>query len=1036
MRIIHLSDLHYNHLDTSQPKVIRALCEDLKSVALWQEVNLIVFSGDIARRGMTDKITVKQIHENVILPILACFPIVPKIMFCPGNHDVDLKARDEMYAPIFDNISSPQAANKLVEKDPAKLEDLLAHLDGYKSLVHYSSPTAYVTNPFFYTTKLEVNGIAVGIVSLNSAWMSKGGGNADYGNLFIGERQIDLALKEVGDCAIKIAVMHHSLNWLNPQEGNIAQRMLATNFQAVFCGHNHETNAASMFWNLGSVFISNTGCLYETREYFNGYSIVDLDLIQEKWIVSAREYFYQRETFDISPRFSESGVSEFPMRSRPGDNLIVISSNVISEVQERASAKLLSFTASDIAPRQIGAMFVEPLMADVSEKQFVAAEGKALSYTTLSQLALLQESLVIVGKKETGKTLLLHHVAANRFIEFHSKARIGLVVDLSLLARNTEAAILAQLGESTGGEMRRRDIIKLLTDGHILVCVDNFHVHSPVQTAFLKGFCQKYPNSRYIIVAPEEFYENINGSSNVPDIGIPVQQVYIHSFRRKQIREMVGKWFGDSTEIRETRLNSVNQLLSRLNVPATPFLISVLLWVLEQRPNASPENQAAAVEVLIDGLLEKFQESKSRLSFDSNIQRHFLSDLAVNLDSEGVEWISRISFDAFVVNYFMRKGLTVSTHGFADELLRKGLLYGTTDRIAFKFDCFRAYFLALRFVENPSLWRKALSKEQVHRYSGEIDYFTGLHRDRKDVLETAIALCTELFPASGFTPPADALNTLSEGAILISNAKLNNLEQKLLEKPYDSNEREERLTDLEQPSHASVDHDESRKRQLVGGDSNQLVFMAALRALSIVVRNSELVDDVKLKQQGVELALTSWANIALSTTSLLEKADLSDFKLPANFKSSKSEAGLRQALLLMFPQAMLHLMIEVFATPKIESFLMNVGAKFPPLTQCFAALMAFDGGSKFGVAMVKEILKEHGNKKFIVQVVFFKLLGSYYFQSLDGAQVTGIRECLADAFMIFRGGNGREQSATRNLFLQNLDKAGLVQEIKSNEQDK
>jgi predicted phosphodiesterase len=1032
MRIIHLSDLHYKSTDGEQDKLILALCEDLRKIRAEKTIDVIVFSGDIASKGNISSNIADEIFKKVISPIQLAVGIEVPFICCPGNHDVNLKARDEIYEPIFNNVSDPEGANKIVGRDNTRLNGVLNHLDGYLELVRKIDVDAYPKNKFFYTKKIIINGISFGFASINSTWLTKGGGNADYGKLFIGEIQLDLALKEIHDCEVKIAIMHHTLNWLHPQEASIASRLLATNFQAVLCGHNHENNASSIIGNLGALFVSNTGCLYEKREYFNGYSILDLSLEHQEWVVTAREYFYQRAIFDQSLRFSEAGTSRFGMKNVPGNNLIVIPSSVITEVQERASSKLLSFSASEVAPKHVGAMFVEPLLADISEKQFVASKDASdPKFIPLDVLAIIPENLLIVGKRETGKTILLHQIAANRYIEFHHLARLGLVMDLATLSKLTEATILQQLVENAGGEIPRRHMIDLLMDGRLLICVDNLQLHSEKQVDTLKSFCLKYSKTRFIIVASEEFYDAIAVGDLTPDLGPPVRRVFLHSFRRKQIKDLVLRWFGEDGGKNTLRFEMVNQLLNRLNVPNTPFLVSVLLWVLEQRPNASPVNQAAAIEVLIDGLLEKFQENKSRSSFDSTIQKHFLSDFSVQLDLSNAEWMSAIEFDQFVVSYFQRKGLKVSTAGFAEELLKKGLLYSTVDRVAFKFDCFRAYFLAQRFLENPSLWMKALSPAEVHRYSTEIDLFTGLHRDRKDVLEAALSLCGELFTKSKFDVSLTCLDEVEKNVAILNPVGLDNLEETVLGEAYDDEKREIRLADMETPSGASVDHEEARKRSEVVETDDEISFIGALRALSIVVRNSELVDDLSLKQRGVSASIEYWSKVLLSTVSTVSLMDLKNVPgIEALGKDLTPEAT-KQMMIMIIPQAILAMMAECLTSPKLQVFLGNVvSSSENPVVVCLAGLTALEGGDRDAVALVKNLLQKYSKNKLIIQIVFFKLMSMYFLQYLEGNHALGVRECLTEAFLTMRGVAKREKGVYRDQFIVGLDKQMQRQALK------
>lgn len=1023
MRILHLSDVHLPEMEIPVPqsKVIAALCNDIKKISKEKTVDLIAFSGDIASKGGTSNGFVETALTKLFNPLLQCFEKSPPIIICPGNHDVNLGARDEIYNPIFNAVASPEAANNAFAKISDKPTPLLDHLSGYLELAKSIDPSAYSSNPFFYTKKIGISGVSIGVASLNSAWLTKGGGNGDYGQLFIGEQQIDAALAEIKECTIKIAVMHHTFKWLNPSEGSVVQRLLASNFHAVLCGHNHENNATGIFGNFGSIFISNTGCLYETREYFNGYSIVDLDLDQKKWVVNAREYYFQRDQFSVSTRFSENGIHEYLFKSEPGSNIVVIPSTVISEIQERASSKLLSFAASEVAPKQVGAMFVEPPIAALDEKQFL--DGKSASeqnYLSLPELSCMEESLLIVGKRESGKTLLLHEIAANRFMEFSSDARIGVVVDLSTISKQTEASILQQMVEATGSEIRRKDMIDLLTDGRVLVCFDNF-TNNPKQIGLIREFCKKSPKVRYILGAAEEFHTSLTMSDPLPDIGVPLRRLFIHSFRRKHVKEMVKKWFGDEPSETNIKFELVNQLLNQLNVPTTPFLVSVLLWVIEQRPNASPVNQAAAIEVLIEGLIEKLQESKSRVTFDSNIQMHFLSDLAVHLDSTDVEWIPAIDFDAFVVNYFQKKGLQVSTNGFADELFRKGLLYSTLDTVAFKFDCFRAYFLAERFSETNGLWQKALNQDYIHRYTTEIDLFTGLHRDKREVLETSLALCQDLFEAANLNIDLNEIDKIASVSQIISPNGIDKLEVDLLENDYDERHREAHLDKMERPSDASVDHSIARRRNQLERSSDELIFLAALRTLSVVVRNSELVDDVELKQRALTAALDYWAKLIISALDLTTRVDFSEVGLPEVFTQTQPEKR-RQLMILLLPQAIISMMSECLATPKLQSFLAKASTARESIIPTLASLMSLESGEKDSPAMVKNVLQRFGSNKIIAQIVFFKLLHVYWINNLSRAQANGIRECLAEAFTIFRDAPAKQRAAEKSQFLANLDR--------------
>lgn len=359
-RIIHISDLHFEE-SLHQPRVISALCSDIERSSRETSIGTIVFSGDVAAKGNTKKENVEKIVAQFISRIRnAAGPEVP-VLICPGNHDIDLKNRLEVFTPIFLGVTSPTKANAIVKEAtlPAA-KPLWAHLDGFRELASTVDKEAFNTHPLFYTKKITSNGVSIGFACLNSAWMTKGGGNADYGQLYVGEYILDLARKELEGVDIRIAVMHHPLDWLAPEEKAVIQRYLTLNFHGYLCGHKHDNNADTLKSNIGSLFTSNTGCIYHSNEYYNGYSLIDVDLGNSKWILNAREYYFQREVFDVATRFSPDGRWESPFGATWNSIQISIPGEVTRAVHERANSLLLSYSASDIAPKSIGALFVEP----------------------------------------------------------------------------------------------------------------------------------------------------------------------------------------------------------------------------------------------------------------------------------------------------------------------------------------------------------------------------------------------------------------------------------------------------------------------------------------------------------------------------------------------------------------------------------------------------------------------------------------------------------------------------------------------------
>lgn len=1014
-RFVHISDLHFGD-ELGQRAVVAALVSDLQMKSRTDKIDAIVFSGDIAAKGSTGKGAIEAILANFISQVRGALESETPFLICPGNHDVDLRARLSVFDPIFQTIDTPSKASKLAsEAGSSAAAPLWGHLAGFRNLATAIDSSAFVSNPLFYTKRLSVENLTVGFACLNSAWMTTGGGLRDYGKLYVGEAALEAAHAEIQDVDLKIAVLHHPLEWLAPDEKAVIQRQLTLNFDALLCGHKHDNNADTLQSNVGSLFTSNTGCIYQGREYFNGYSIIEYHPAQE-WKVLAREYYFQRDTFDVATRFAQAGECCYPLLHRTEGQRIAVATDVFRAINERANALLLSSTASDVAPKSLGALFVEPPLSEMSEKELLtkSRDGGVPTgaYVSLSALAKQDTALLFVGQRETGKSMLLHHIAVNHYQAFCGQARLGVVVDLQVARKLTQAGLLEQAVEFCGGEIPRRDLTKLLEQGSLLVCIDNVNLHDQKCVDLVRNFTRAFPKTRFILATAEETLEGLSGKG-LPDLGVPIVKVFVHSFRTRHTKELVRRWFGTDLAVDEHCLK-VDKLLSRLRVPRTPFLVSVLSWVLEQKPTSSVINRASAIEALVEGLLEKFKESKARKDVDSTIQQHFLTEFAVELNRSDSEWKAKLAFEEFVLAYFKRKGLSVSTEGFAAELVRKGLLYDAGDRVGFKFDCFRAFFLAKRFADASDLWQVALDPQNVRRYVVELDLFTGLHRDRVDVLRLARDKCAEAFKALNVTPDIGEIDRLDasfkdskslfglieEGKLLAGNAA-----------------DEEELPDV-----ISVDHNEARKRPHLPELGEVGRFVESLRAFSMILRNSELVDDIELKRESFDAVLRHWSNTAIAV--ILATIGQSQH-LKLEYESGKAinlaDHGIEVEALIrtIVPQMIVSVMCEALATPKLQLFVLEKTGDPKTLVRGLAIFLAIESNDDQGPELVRSFVNDHKSNNFVLQLVFFKLIGLFVERGLEANRK--YRDIAGDLFVALGGGGLREFATQKGNFLNGLD---------------
>jgi hypothetical protein len=196
-----------------------------------------------------------------------------------------------------------------------------------------------------------------------------------------------------------------------------------------------------------------------------------------------------------------------------------------------------------------------------------------------------------------------------------------------------------------------------------------------------------------------------------------------------------------------------------------------------------------------------------------------------------------------------------------------------------------------------------------------------------------------------------------------------------------------------------------------------------LRILSVALRNSELVDDVKLKELCLGVALNLWSKfmlIILKSISLLDPDELQQV-----FREPISKGGpdeIKQILLMITPSAIVSLMCDLLATPKLEGFISSKAGSGEMLERALAVCLALEKPNKLFIDHAIGLIKEYGRNGVIPQLIYLKLLHLYLFNG--SRESTGLlRQGLGEAFAILRiGGAGRNSRSLNGEFLQRIDK--------------
>lgn len=109
---------------------------------------------------------------------------------------------------------------------------------------------------------------------------------------------------------------------------------------------------------------------------------------------------------------------------------------------------------------------------------------------------------------------------------------------------------------------------------------------------------------------------------------------------------MISKWFAEEKDNAD-KVEQIIKIFGKLNLPRTPFSISMFLWILE-RQNTRPQNVALLVETyLVDLMKSKDSDVAGRNTFDYKHKLNLLGDIALRMLSS-TELNYQVEYSAYV----------------------------------------------------------------------------------------------------------------------------------------------------------------------------------------------------------------------------------------------------------------------------------------------------------------------------------------------------------------------------------------------------
>ena len=264
---LHVSDFHFKGGDPyDRDVVLNALVRSVKKFGeIGRQPDLIFATGDVAHSGAENEY---QTATAFFDALCAAAGVEKQHLFViPGNHDVDralevglartLITREE--ADIYSGQAFPKG--HILQKQRAFLQWHDRYFDGIRTF-----PINSTCGP---VQAVEVKGCKIGILPVNSALSART--IMTMRSFRVGRRCIDPAIEAIEklNADLKIALVHHPLDWLHDAERANIRTALQSGVDLIMYGHLHETDIERVAGVMGDALHMVAGAAYQTRQWPN-----------------------------------------------------------------------------------------------------------------------------------------------------------------------------------------------------------------------------------------------------------------------------------------------------------------------------------------------------------------------------------------------------------------------------------------------------------------------------------------------------------------------------------------------------------------------------------------------------------------------------------------------------------------------------------------------------------------------------------------------------------------------------------------------
>ena len=678
INILHVSDLHARvGLEMYLETRVRAMLEDVERLNI--QIDAIIFTGDLAFSGKEEEYALAD--RLLLSPLKSRFLInkqpVP-VYIIPGNHDIDRGRIDPMVERgLLTELTGSQTAVQYLDHKSYTRPRLQAFYDYRSRLLNHDFQP-------FYCSVQHVKGIDIGFACLNSAWRCSG--TEDEKHLFLTEEQIYSAYKAVENCVVKIALVHHPLNWLHPSEYEAVVHDLKRNFDIVAKGHLHVQDSMGEITPNSDCILFSAPALCDGRLPDAGYNIYCLDYENKKVVAKYRKFIRRRNQFDKDTDYAQDGEQAYPLAS---NDLTRHSLSLLSQRLVVAGTALGATLRQSLSVYQQKAdpIYVTPALQSVTFNQ-----GQEVCQPFRDEFSsMTRNHCILYGAPETGKTVLSHAIGAaiNQASAQSRESRLAVYVDLEdKKAVNIEKQIIKGINETIvvgSGSASPNEVV---------VFLDHVDKTFPSHIADIEKLIETHPNWRFIVSTTNYLHYKTYA---LGDTKLLWSYFRLDHWGPSRIREFISKFFDDDSVDVDAAFDFVTRSLKNTDLPNIPMVIVLYLTVFQAE--GSKYSSLSFLDLLIKYEHIRLEQGDQSAANSIYNKERILSHIAVDCLKQNQIGLPRKQVEDLIRSYFDDKALSVNSNDFINSLSKTGMVEVTDESFTFKYFVFFDYYLARAFKE-------------------------------------------------------------------------------------------------------------------------------------------------------------------------------------------------------------------------------------------------------------------------------------------------------------------------------------------------